>query len=57
MPRILEFKAIDGEVWCRIGVPDIDFPSGVALWTPEEQKRERELAVYDYIAEQELKER
>jgi hypothetical protein len=53
MPRILELKDIDGELWVRLGEPG-DFPSGVALWTPEEQKREKELAVYAYIAEQEL---
>lgn len=38
MPKILEVKEIDNELWVRLGVPG-EFESGVALWTPEEQER------------------
>ena len=48
MPEILELKEIDGEIWARVGNPP-DFPSGVALWTPDEQARERKLAARDAI--------
>ena len=37
MPQILDLKEIDGELWACVGLPG-DFPSGVALWTPEEQQ-------------------
>lgn len=37
MPKILELKEIDGELWCRVGTPP-DFESGAALWTPGEQR-------------------
>lgn len=40
MPRILEMKEIDGELWCRIGTPG-EFDSGVALYTPDEYKKDR----------------
>ena len=50
MPKILELKEIDGEIWARIGkVEPPDFPSGVALWTPDEQARVKKLAVRDAI--------
>ena len=39
MPKIMELKEIDGALWARIGAPG-DFPSGVALWTPDDQDRE-----------------
>lgn len=35
MPHIAEIKEIDGEAWVRIGKPG-EFPSGTAIWTPEE---------------------
>lgn len=35
MPKIMELKEIDGELWARIGIP-LEFPNGVALWTPNE---------------------
>ena len=38
MPRILELRDIDGEVWARVGKP-AGFPTGIALWTPDEQTR------------------
>ena len=37
MPKLAEIKEIDGEVWVRIGKPG-EFPSGIALWAPAEQK-------------------
>lgn len=37
MPKIVELKEIDGVLWARLGAVG-DFPSGVALWTPEEQR-------------------
>lgn len=40
MPRILELKAIDGELWARIGAVG-QFPSGVSLFTPEEVRKVR----------------
>lgn len=55
MPRIAELREIDGEIWCRIGKPG-DFPSGIALWTPDEVERERQEAVNAYILEQRVKE-
>ena len=48
MPQILELKEINGEIWARIGKPP-DFPSGVALWTPDEQAHIRKLAARDAI--------
>jgi len=48
MPKILEMKEIDGEVWVRVGKPP-DFPSGVALWTPDEQSRLKRLSWNDAI--------
>lgn len=47
MPKILELVVIDGDLWTRIGKPG-DFESGVALWTPEEQKWVREDAIRAY---------
>ena len=44
MPRILELREIDGEIWARVGVPG-DFPSGVSLWTPDEQTNHRNHAI------------
>lgn len=38
MPRILEMREIDGELWCRIGRLAAS-ESGVALWSPAEQKK------------------
>ena len=38
MPKILELKEIDGNIWVMIGTPG-NFLSGVALWTPDEQKQ------------------
>ena len=50
MPKILELKEIDGKIWARIGkINPPDFPSGVALWTPDEQAREKKLATYNAI--------
>ncbi len=46
MPQILEMKVIDDEVWTRLGKPG-DFPSGVALWTPDEQTKNRDEALED----------
>ncbi len=46
MPKILELKEIDLELWVRIGTVD-DFPSGIALWTPDEQQRIKWLATRD----------
>lgn len=37
MPKILELKAIDGELWCRVGKLG-EFESGISLWTPEDQQ-------------------
>ncbi len=37
MPKIAEIKEIDGEVWVCIGKLE-DHESGVALWSPTEQK-------------------
>lgn len=37
MPKAMELKEIDGELWARVGKPG-EFPSGVAMWTPEECK-------------------
>ena len=37
MPKILEIKEIDGDIWCRVGTPG-DFESGITLWTPDEQR-------------------
>ena len=37
MPKLSELREIDGVLWARIdGVQQ--FPSGIALWTPEEVK-------------------
>lgn len=55
MPRIAELREIDGEIWCRVGTPN-DFPSGIALWTPDEVERAKKDAVNAYIFEQEAKE-
>ncbi|KKK83372.1 hypothetical protein LCGC14_2794050 [marine sediment metagenome] len=46
MPKILELKEIDCELWARIGTVG-DFPSGIALWTPDEQRRVKWLATRD----------
>ncbi len=54
MPRIAELREINGEVWCRVGHPD-DFPSGIAIWTPDEVEKERRDAVNAYIWEQKAK--
>lgn len=51
MPKIAELREIDGQIWCRVGKPD-DFPSGIALWTPDEVEREKRAAVDAYIYEQ-----
>lgn len=48
MPKILELKVINGNLWARLGQPS-DFPSGVSLWTPDEQAREKQLAGRDAI--------
>ncbi len=45
MPKILEIKEIDFAVWVRVGESPPDFPSGVALWTPEEQAENRNNAL------------
>ncbi len=37
MPKILEIKEINGNIWCRVGTPG-DFESGITLWTPDEQR-------------------
>jgi len=52
MPKIAELREIDGEMWCRVGVHG-DFPSGIALWTPDEVERAEKNAVRAYIWEQE----
>lgn len=44
MPRILDLKEIDGAVWARVGEPG-DFPSGIALWTPDEVEQFRQKVV------------
>ena len=44
MPKILELKEIDSALWVRLGLLG-DFPSGVALWTPDEQKHARDEAL------------
>lgn len=54
MPKIAELREIDGAVWCRVGVPD-EFPSGIALWTPDEVKEAKRVAVIAYIFEQKWK--
>jgi hypothetical protein len=36
MPRILEVKVIDEELWCRIGKAG-EFESGISVVTPDEQ--------------------
>ncbi len=46
MPKILELKEIDFSLWARLGGPG-DFPSGVALWTPDEQVKNRNDALED----------
>lgn len=46
MPKILELKEIDSALWVRLGSPG-DFPSGVALWTPDEQRHARNEALED----------
>lgn len=46
MPRIAEIKEIDGEMWVRVGTPQ-DFPSGIAIWTPDEQIHNRDVALED----------
>ncbi len=46
MPKILELKVIDSELWVRIGEVG-DFPSGIALWTPDEQQQVKKLATRD----------
>lgn len=51
MPKIVELTVINGDVWVRIGKPN-EFPSGVALWTEEEQDWVRKDAVRAYIEEQ-----
>ncbi len=40
MPKILEMRAIDGALWCRVGDidPAPDFESPVSLWTDAEAK-------------------
>lgn len=40
MPRILEIKEIDGEVWVRVGKIE-DNQSPVSLWTNEERIKEK----------------
>ncbi len=40
MPRIVELKEIDGELWARIGRPG-DFKDGVSLWTQGEKEAHR----------------
>lgn len=37
MPKILELKVIDGELWCRVGKLG-EFENGISLWTPEDQQ-------------------
>ena len=49
MPTILELKEIDGEVWARVGKPG-DFPSGAALWTPDEQEAARQAVILEAVA-------
>ena len=46
MPKILELKEIDSELWVRIGTVG-DFPSGISLWTPDEEQRVKWLATRD----------
>lgn len=55
MPRIAELREIDGEIWCRVGVPG-NFPSGIGLWTPDEVEKAKRDAVNAYILEQKAKE-
>ena len=38
MPKISKLKEIDGEIWACVGSAS-SFPSGIALWTPEEQEQ------------------
>jgi len=35
MPRLLELREINGDLWARIGKPG-EFPSGVSILTEEE---------------------
>lgn len=55
MPKILEIKDMDGELWVRVGKPG-EFESGIALWTPEEQqanfKSGYNMALYDLRSKQ-----
>lgn len=48
MPKIADMREIDGELWCKVPTSE---PSGVALWTPEEQEQNyqsgRNDALYD----------
>lgn len=37
MPKIAEIKAIDGQIWCRVGRVG-EFENGIAIMTPDEQK-------------------
>jgi hypothetical protein len=36
MPKIAEFKNIDGQVWVRV---DMDLPSPITLWTDAERNK------------------
>jgi hypothetical protein len=53
MPRIMELRVVDEELWAKIGRPE-DFPSGVSLWTPEEQIQADKDAIKAYIYTQKL---
>lgn len=51
MPKITEIREIDGEIWCRVGKTG-DFPSGIALYTPDEVTWLKRDAVNAYMLEQ-----
>lgn len=52
MPRILEFKEIEGALWCKLGVVPNDFPpdgSGyIYLWTKEEAEAAKANAIHNF---------
>ena len=45
MPRILELKEINNEVWARLDTPCL---SGFYIWSPEEAKAAKRKAVMDF---------
>ncbi len=48
MPKIAEIREIDGEVWVRVGKAG-EFPSGITLWTPEEEKKKYQDGWHDAV--------